>query len=374
MGNVIIVGTDHYNTLWMVRCLGMVGFNPYVIIVSSKEHSFVAKSKYCSECVLVDSNDSMLSILLERDTEGKVPIFTSGDAIAKYLDNRLDLLSGKYILQNCNGKQGDLSYWMNKNNMLRLASDCGLIIPLTKSFSTAQNIDCSQIPFPCLVKPELSAEASKDNFRICNDAHEFEVALREIKDNCSRVIVQEYIKSEYEYLVYGVSTNEGICTPGGLRKIHVCTSNKNLGMLSYACLSSELPPQIESFDKIDKFVRTLGYKGLFSVEFLITKDKAYFLEINLRNDGTCYITAEAGVNMPAIWACSVMGLDSSHLSKTFKRERTYGMNEINYIKYTLSIRSLLKCLKEVSKVNVFSIIRLEDMRPFFFKIIYGLLY
>ena len=120
--SVIVIGPDHFNTLWLVRCLGQTDFNPYVIIVTSKKHSFVAKSRFCSEYVLVDSNDSMLSILLERESEGRTPIFTSGDAIAEYLDNRLDLLSEKYILSNCNGIQGELARWMNKNKMLSMAS------------------------------------------------------------------------------------------------------------------------------------------------------------------------------------------------------------------------------------------------------------
>ena len=102
---------------------------------------------------------------------------------------------------------------------------------------------------------------------------------------------------------------------------------------------------------------------------MITKDEAYFLEINLRNDGTCYITTQAGVNLPAIWAYFAMGLDSSHLSRTLKRQCAYGMNEINYMKYTFSFRHMFKCIKEILKVSAFSLIKFDDMRPVLFKII-----
>ena len=144
-------------------------------------------------------------------------------------------------------------------------------------------------------------------------------------------------------------------------------------MMSYSCLSSEIPSQLGNFDKIKDFVRAIGYKGLFSVEFMITKDKAYFLEINLRNDGTCYITTQAGVNMPAIWACCALALDSAKLPRTFKRERTYGMNEINYIKYTLNLKHLIRCLREISTVKAFSLIKLNDMKPVCYKIINALI-
>ena len=139
-----------------------------------------------------------------------------------------------------------------------------------------------------------------------------------------------------------MSTDDEICLPGGLRKMHTCTSINNLGMMSLAYLSEDIPNQIGKFDIIKSFIKSIGYKGLFSVEFMITKDKAYFLEVNLRNDGTCYITTQAGVNMPAIWTFSSLGLDASDLSRTFKRKYTYGMNEINYLKYTFKLKHIFK--------------------------------
>ena len=105
---------------------------------------------------------------------------------------------------------------------------------------------------------------------------------------------------------------------------------------------------------------------------MITKDNAYFLEINLRNDGTVYCTTQAGVNMPALWAASVYGLDSSDMSRTFKRDRTYGMNETNYVKYTLHSQSIIKTVCELSKVKAFSLIKWNDMKPIAAKIMSSL--
>ena len=55
-------------------------------------------------------------------------------------------------------------------------------------------------------------------------------------------------------------------------------------------------------EKVEKFIREIGYKGLFSVEFIrdaVGND--YFLEINMRNDGNAYCVQCAGVNLPNIW-------------------------------------------------------------------------
>jgi predicted ATP-grasp superfamily ATP-dependent carboligase len=342
--NVIILGPDHYNTLWLVRSLGMAGITPFVIIHSANSKSFVSKSRYCNEYIVLKDKDAILEFLLNKRNDSKAALFTSSDELAELLDQNYNILSSKYSIPNCNDKQGLLSYWMVKNNMVRKAAECGLTIPASCSLSTSGNNDLSSIKYPCLIKPELSAEASKDNFRVCYNVQELNKAIQEIKDNCSRILVQEFIKPEYEYLIYGVSTGSEVCIPGGLHKIHTCNSFRNLGMMSYSCLSDDIPSQLGDFNRIKEFVQAICYKGLFSIEFMITQDKAYFLEINLRNDGTCYITTQAGVNMPAIWAYTSLGKDTVELPRTFKRRNTYGMNEINYLKYTFKFKHLIKCI------------------------------
>lgn len=370
---VIVLGPDHYNTLWIVRSLGMMGLIPFVIILNPNGKSFVSKSKYCNGYVIKSNKGDIIRFLLDQICDEKKVLFTSSDELAELLDKNYNILSNKYFIQNCNEQQGCLSYWMDKKNMLLKAADCGLIIPKSISFSTSGSCDISLVKYPCLVKPEMSAEASKDNFRICKNEEDLILAIQDVKNKCSRILVQEYIKPEYEFLIYGVSTDTEICIPGGLRKIHTCNSLRNLGMMSYACLSSDIPRQLGSLEKVKAFVRAIGYRGLFSVEFLMTKDEAYFLEINLRNDGTCYITTQAGVNMPAIWAYSLLRKNTSSLPRIFKRKYTYGMNEINYIKYTFSLKSIYNCIKEISKTNAFSLIKFNDMKPVIYKVLHKMI-
>lgn len=368
MNNVIVIGPDHYNTLWLVRSLGMAKMCPFVVILSPNKKSFVVKSQYCRESIIVPDEETLLAYLMGKEFSDRQIVLTSSDGVAKFLDSHFELLYDKYIIQGSNGAQGELSYWMNKDKMIEKAAECGLTTPQTISIPSINYKSITDIHFPCLIKPELSAVASKNDFRICNDAEDLDLAITNVKDKCPNILIQEYIKPDYEYLVYGVSTDGEICLPGGLRKIHTCTDLNNIGMMSYACLSDEIPEQLGDFEKIKEFVRAIGYKGLFSVEFLITKEKAYFLEINLRNDGTCYITTQAGVNMPALWVYACLGKDSSKLSRVFKRRYTYGMNEINYLKYTFSIQRLIQCIKEIVSVKAFSLIKWNDMKPVVYKV------
>lgn len=365
---VIAFGADHYNTLWIVRSLGMAGFYPIAVIISDYGKSFVGASRYCKECYIVNDNDAAIECLMSLEIHDKTPVIASGDPAAELLDANFDLLSGKYVLHDCEGKGGRITYWMDKARMLDVASKSGMTIPNSRSLDLSKAIELDSVPFPCLIKPEVSASASKNSFRVCNSQEELNTAIFEVKQECSNVVLQEFVQKDYEYLIYGVRTMDNeIVLPGGLRKVHTCGSISNMGMNSYAYITSKTPKQLGTFDSIKAFLKKIDYHGVFSMEFMVAKDKAYFLEINLRNDGTVYYTTQAGVNMPALWASSVYGLDSSSMPRTYKRDRTYGMNETNYVKYTLCSQALGQSFREIMKVKACSLIKLNDMRPVFVK-------
>lgn len=367
---VIAIGADHYNTLWIIRSIGMAGFHAVAVILNGLGRSFVGASHYCKECYIVKDETSAVDLLLSLNFKERVPIIASGDPAAMLLDGNFKTLSSKYILHCCGAGGGNLAGWMDKSRMLNAARDCGLTIPFSRALDLSVPVTFEDIPYPCLIKPEVSAYASKNNFRVCHNQIELENAIIDVKDVCDRVILQEFVQKDYEYLIYGVRTLEGeIILPGGLRKIHTCESVHNMGMASYAYCTKSIPRQLVDFNHIRIFLHKLDYHGVFSVEFMITKDKAYFLEINLRNDGTVYYTTKAGVNIPALWAASAYGMDISKMPQTFKRLRTYGMNEANYVKYTLRSQSLFKSIKEILKVRAFSLIKFNDMKPVFARLV-----
>lgn len=367
--DALVIGADHYNTLWLVRSLGMAHLHPVCVVMSEKTTSFVGASKYCEKCYIVSSYEKALNIMMSLKVKHRLPVIASGDEAAAFLDKHYDELSKKYILHNCSNKGGQILHWMDKGYMLQQASASGFTIPFTKTLKLDERLYLNDIPFPCLIKPEVSALASKKNFRICNTIGDLQMAISEIKSQCTCVVVQEYIRPQYEYLVYGVRTMQNeIIISGGLRKIHTCSDTSNMGMMSYAYSSSDVPLQLGTFSTIKNFLSDLDYHGVFSVEFMITENKAYFLEINLRNDGTIYCTTQSGVNIPALWAMSAKSKNISNMPRSFKRKRTYGMNEINYIKYTLRHQSCVKSISEIFVTRAFSLIKWNDMKPLFAKV------
>ena len=360
----IVIGADHYNTLWLVRSLGMAKLHPLCIVVSDETNSFVCASKYCKSYYLTRTYEDALSKMLSINVRHRLPVIAAGDEAAAFIDRHYVELSEKYILHDCANQSGQILYWMDKARMLRQASASGLMTPYTRVLRFDEEDDLDDIPFPCLIKPEISAMASKAYFRVCNSLEELQKAISEVKGHCMSVILQTYIHPQFEYLVYGVRTKQNeIIIPGGLRKIHTCSDTNNMGMMSYACCSSLIPSQLKDFEKVKYFLNEIDYHGIFSIEFMITNDKAYFLEINLRNDGTVYCTTQSGVNIPALWAISAMGGDIAHIPRTYKRRETYCMNEVNYVKYTLFHQSIVKSVYEILQTKAFSLLKWNDLRP-----------
>lgn len=64
--NVVVLGPDHYNTLWLVRSLGMAGHKPFVIIHSRHNKSFVSKSIYLNGYIIIRDKENIIRFLLEQ--------------------------------------------------------------------------------------------------------------------------------------------------------------------------------------------------------------------------------------------------------------------------------------------------------------------
>ena len=370
---IIVIGNNHHNTLGLVRSLGRGGYDVLCFLVDgSVTSSFLEKSRYIKVFKLFHSLDELLFFLKSDLKIGTlIPTFTTSDILAEFLDSHYDELCDKLRLCNCGGRQGGISYWMAKEHQLQTAQKVGLTIPNSTYFKI--NEKCKQIKeihYPCILKPGKSSVASKDNVRICSNENQLNIALEEVSPYCEDVIVQDYIQREYEFLIMGVrSRKQGlILLPGGLHKLRTCKKTKSLGMFAYAYTTPELDNSI-NIEAIKRFLAEIDYEGVFSVEFMISKGTAYFLEINLRNDGTQFCFEGAGVNLPQIWAMASLDEDISHLNT--KLEKKYCMVEANYVK-NMDWHHPLVAIGEFVNTSLFALFDKKDWKPALYKLKYGL--
>lgn len=373
--DVVVMGSDHYNPLNVVRALGVGGYQPTLIVVKEHgRHSYITRSKYLKKSYVVKSEAEAVCLLLALHFDQRIAVIACSDRLADALDQNYDRLSKLYYLPNCGRKQGNLAKWMNKERQQETAKKAGLRVlnGITLSPRDYMENELGTIEYPCIIKPLMSSHASKNNFRICQNTDDLKMSLSEVAVECDKVIIQKYIHRDYEFNILAARTEGGVLceSPGGFYRTKMCTRLNNMGMPCFGYVKQQLHPGLD-LNAWFRFLDEVGYEGLFSTEFLISGDEAYFLEINLRDDGDLFYWTHAGVNLPALLVGSLYGKDISNLARTFSKERTYGMNEVNYVKYQLDWHSLKENIRDWRQCACYTIFDRKDIRPFFYKFIYS---
>lgn len=370
---IIVFGDDFWNTLGVIRSLGEAGYKPYFINVHSGR-SFVCHSRYIKKSWQVDTIEAGLNIMcMFFSTEILKPIvICTSDKTISFLDRHYKELCDKFILPNAARKEGEINRLMDKDVMLEVADKVNLLHPKCISIDiddiTLNNLSELTVSYPCLTKPLMSIEGSKKDIVVCEDMGElWKILLRIRAEGCGRVQIQDYIKKEWEILIYGCSLSSGeVIIPGIIRKIREYPFN--MGTAAYA----EISPDVEKYidiSVITKYLKEIKYSGLFSMEFLLDKDKMYFLEINLRNDGHGYAPTYGGVNIPMQWALGEAGENISFYPKRINRSYCYQIDMVDMAYMLASDKGIFAWIKAFFTADFHLIFTVKDSMPFIFILI-----
>ena len=134
------------------------------------------------------------------------------------------------------------------------------------------------------------------------------------------------------------------------------------GSSSHGYITCDVPECADT-RKIAEFLEKIDYYGLFSFEYGMIGDKAYFFEVNLRNDGTSHYFFQAGANIPLAYVYSCVGKDYSEIQvKTSKK--AWFIDEVfdveNVIKGVISKE---QWKKEMAEATIFKYYDREDQEP-----------
>ena len=279
---VIIWGKDGYNPLGLLRQLN--GVAEIIFLLYGKQKFCALKSRYCLYYHRTNSLEEGLNWLIEQysSEEYKPFILSTGDIVAEFVDQNKKILE-KYFNLTGTHESGLLTRVLDKNYMNQLASDCGFLIP--KSRVCQWNSDISDVEYPCILKPDKNRRDHSKDFKtmICENKEQLSRVLERVShDSC--FVLQQYIQKQYDALVYGCRTMDGkVVLPGVLMKDRWDIGGDGV----HGFLSDNIPQSI-SRTAIEKFLARIDYHGVFSVEYGIDNNKAYFYEFNLRNDGTSH--------------------------------------------------------------------------------------
>lgn len=274
---VIIIGKNHHHILAIARVFGVNGIKPYGIFVGMfSVMGFARRSKYWRKVWSAKNNAQVIDILrreFQNETQKPVVIPCS-DAAAIELDNHLDELSQKYILGSFNHQQGKIPQLMDKFSQVEFVKN-NLGLSMAESFiiNLSDGDIPAGLPFPCIVKPVVSAEGNKGDIRKFDDIESLREYLGVLKaKGYERILAQRFIDFDYECNMVGCCGEFISCI---LTK--VIRHWPNVG--GTGCFR-----QIIGDDDKHKFCRSileklsaLGYSGLIDVELLSVKGEKKFI-------------------------------------------------------------------------------------------------
>ena len=305
----IIFGDGHFNTLGMVRSLGEVGIRPDVVLVGNNL-MVVSSSRYIHDLHVADSIEDGLEYIITTysQEEEKSFLLTGSDKIISVIDRNYNRLIVNFYFFNAS-EEGRINWLLSKKEQNLLAESCGFNVPVFEEVRIGDKP--MKVSFPLMTKAiDSTVENWKDQVFICHNESELADAYSQLKGE--RILLQQYIEKKNETGFDALIVN-GEETYLPLQLTYYDTTETSFGNSIYFFE----PQDVELCEIVKELMRKTQFSGIFSIDLLIGKDgKTYFLEVNFRNSAWSYPSTCAGVNLPLLWALSLLNekLDVSHVS------------------------------------------------------------
>lgn len=237
------------------------------------------------------------------------------------------------MFPNC-GKQGEVTRLMEKSVQNAMAMQHG-IRTIKSIYTNDSEYNIDKVEYPCMLKPLVSISGSKGDMRVCANRQELDEALASAK-NTKEFILQQYIHNEADLLFLGIRLPNGeVWIPSLVKKPGVSST----GEYTHAIVTTAVSEHLPELEEVKAFVSALNYVGPFSIEFGLEKEKNYFFEINLRNDGTSHYPLASGVNIAYVYYCACKG-------ELTTDDMAYTQGEYPMVDEVLDIRRVLS--REIS--------------------------
>lgn len=363
MNKIVVFGNTLQNTMGLIRSIGKAGYSVDLILEPGpKGQCFVRWSKYLGKVTYLEKTSDAIDVLLKEygNEPNKTIVFCGSDPTISMLDANYNRLKNKFYVFNAKDEQGRINRYLDKLNTFEIAERCGL--PLIKTWNVTDiHYVPSDIPFPCFVKGNNSVKSGKWDIKICQNREELLGFLREGVN----YLVQEFIVKDYEISLTGFSTDHGsnVLIPGVIRKVR----EDLVRMGEYMRLDDTSAYPMVNYGGIKKLIKEIGYEGIFSVDMLVKEDKAYFLEVNLRNDGLAYMYTAAGANYPKMWIKYLTGtLSDGEIAAIKLRTPFFLMHENDMYNIVEGKVGIWQWIKDFRRSDAFFVLDKEDPMPFIY--------
>lgn len=356
----IILGDGHFNTLGMIRSLGEVGIRPDVVLVG-RNHNVVSASKYILHLHVAETYEAGLEYIISTYTkeQNKPFLLTGSDKIIAVIDRNHNLLIKKFYFFNA-GEEGRINHLLSKKEQNLLAESCGFNVPIFEEVTIGDKP--TRVPYPLITKAiDSTVDNWKDQVYVCRDETELKDAYSKLKEG--RILLQQYIEKENETGFNALTVNGGEETYLPLQLTYYNVTETSFGNSIYFFE----PTDEELCEKVRNLMAKTRYNGIFSIDLLIGKDgKTYFLEVNFRNSAWSYPSTCAGVNLPVLWAKSVLNNKLDVDNVRIKKLPYSAIADCDELSHALhqGLLKALKVLKRIWECNCCVIWNRNDQGPF----------
>lgn len=312
---VILLGRNYLTSISTARSLGKSGYTVDLIYAPIRRDTEIVKAcKYIDKVYDIPSKkdeDIINVIKTEYTDKSKTYVLYPTDDHGIYIaDSLRGELGNNFVMPFMKGEDEEhqLEYFMRKDVQLSIAEKCGF--PSIKSSIIDLADENMSIPddvnYPVFLKPVVSAHAGKSDIGKCADRNELEkrIAATKSKKRLTKFMLQEFIHIDSEIVMNGVSDGEKAFIPAVIKKEQVALFNRGVTLKGRLVSTDEIGGLLE---KIEKYMSELHYVGMFDLELLVSGDKVYFGEINLRCGGPSYIYTLCGGNLPSIAVDVLLG-------------------------------------------------------------------
>lgn len=356
---VVIWGADNYNTLGLIRSLADESFDVLLLINGSKQ-GVASASKYCKKYHTTNNVDEAVEYLEKNypevnDDREKAVLIPGGDAYSVASAENFDRLIHRFHLM-CTTDPKVLIHITDKNEMGRVAKEAGLLIPAAQQYSV--DVDDITVPFPVILKPIVTEGRVEFKTKVLDSRIKLE-KFKKFLNPHNTYLMQQFIPRSHDIVVYGCRLPNGELKLAGHHTLERWSDD---GGGSYGHLSPEIQDYMQP-EALKRFFDIIDYHGLFSAEYGFYNGKAYFYEVNLRNDGFCHLSYQAGANLPLLWVsnCLELGISASPVMK----KSVVGINEIYDFTNVLKGKISYKRFKaDKAEAEAFHFYDPEDPQPY----------
>lgn len=371
----VILGANYYIGLSAIRCLGEQGI--WVTAVDYQtEGAYGLLSKYLKESIILPNYKLHEEAFIEgligfaKAQDLKPVLMPCADPYVEVTDKHRDRLMQYFLMPSM--PQGLQTSLLEKDALADFCKRHNVLIPETLTLDTPDllaRVD-AEIGYPCLLKPVNShafvAVFRRKMFRVENQEALVE-AIDQAKAASLEMLIQRIIPGFDDHMyTYDAHLNEDS------QVTHWLTCQKyrqypiNFGASVYT--GQKYVPELHDIG--GKFLEAVGYKGFAEIEF--KKDAKtgnyYLIEINTRYSNLNVLVKKAGLNMPYITYCELVGspLENKSINKDTGLVFWYAYEDFFAVKGYLKTKQLTlgQILKSYFKPKAHAIWDWQDHKPY----------